>query len=140
MSNTTPNKEALAEVKSNLPDYLTRKGLPLNKPFKCLNPDHADRNPSMSYDRNTNRVHCFACNATYSLIDLVGIDYNISDDGEMIRKAYELYNIQTDDYTRKSEEPAAAPTMQETDFKRFFSEANKNIEKTDYHRGISLET
>ncbi len=63
-------------LKGNLyPDslkaYLTSRGLPLDRCFRCLSPDHEDKHPSMSYDARRDKVHCFACGATYDLVDLL---------------------------------------------------------------------
>lgn len=56
-------------------DYFTpnREGF-----FNCINPEHQDQHPSMSYDRKRNIIHCFACGKTYNLIDLVMKDKNLS--------------------------------------------------------------
>lgn len=85
-------------VKGYLEDYLRGKGIDTRKPFRCLNPEHADKHPSMSYKRDGKNCYCkcFSCGAKYSLIDLIGIDYGLTDVGEMFKKAYELYNIDID--------------------------------------------
>jgi len=66
------------ELKLYLKDYLEEKGISTTKPFKCLSPEHEDNNPSMSYDRKRNIIHCFSCGKTYNLIDLVMLDENLS--------------------------------------------------------------
>ena len=48
-------------IKSQLPNYLQKQGIDVTKPFHCLNPNHPDKNPSMSYDAKRNKVHCFSC-------------------------------------------------------------------------------
>jgi len=68
----------LDELKQYLPDYLRERNLSLTKPFKCLNPEHEDTNPSMSYDRKRNIIHCFSCGKTYTLIDLIMVEENLS--------------------------------------------------------------
>ena len=46
--------------------------------FRCLNPNHEDKHPSMSFDEKRNIVHCFSCGASYSIIDLAMRDKNMS--------------------------------------------------------------
>lgn len=89
-------EQAKAYAKSCLSSYLTQRGLPLNKPFRCLDPGHNDSNPSMSFDKVNNRVVCFSCGVKYDIFDLVKIDYNISDDREAFKRTYELLNISVD--------------------------------------------
>ena len=36
-------------------DYLRAKGIDPRRRFRCLNPDHLDRNPSMAYDARRHR-------------------------------------------------------------------------------------
>lgn len=66
-------------LKSCLPQWLREHGLPLHKPFACLNPAHRDAHPSMGYNEKNQTVHCFACGATYDIFDLVGQEENLSD-------------------------------------------------------------
>ena len=80
-------------VKGYLYGYLGQQGINTRKPFKCLNPDHTDGHPSMSYDKKRNKCHCFSCGADYDIIDLIKIDYGLSDDKAAFERAYELYNI-----------------------------------------------
>ena len=96
-------------VKSYLESYLQSKGINTSKPFRCLNPDHADRHPSMSYDKERLRVKCFSCGASYDIFDLIGIDYGLTDPKDIFNKAYELYNITIDD----TQSAAAMPARKE---------------------------
>lgn len=66
-------------IKSCLPQWLREHGLPLHKPFACLNPAHRDTHPSMGYNEKNQTVHCFACGATYDIFDLVGQEENLTD-------------------------------------------------------------
>lgn len=66
-------------LKSYLPQWLREHGLPLHKPFACLNPAHQDAHPSMGYNEKNQTVHCFACGATYDIFDLVGQEENLTD-------------------------------------------------------------
>lgn len=66
-------------LKSCLPQWLREHGLPLRKPFACLNPAHRDTHPSMGYNEKNQTVHCFACGATYDIFDLVGQEEGLTD-------------------------------------------------------------
>ena len=66
-------------LKCCLPQWLREHGLPLHKPFACLNPAHQDAHPSMGYNEKNQTVHCFACGATYDIFDLVGQEENLTD-------------------------------------------------------------
>lgn len=66
-------------LKSCLPQWLREHGLPMHKPFACLNPAHRDTHPSMGYNEKNQTVHCFACGATYDVFDLVGQEENLTD-------------------------------------------------------------
>jgi len=69
-------EEAKEYIKQQLPFYLEGKGISTRKNFCCLNPEHLDTNPSMSYDPKRNKCHCFSCNANYDIFDLIAIDYS----------------------------------------------------------------
>ena len=66
-------------LKNCLPQWLREHGLPLHKPFACLNPAHRDTHPSMGYNEKNQTVHCFACGATYDVFDLVGQEEGLVD-------------------------------------------------------------
>lgn len=59
--------------------YLEQNGFPTKKnaKFSCMNPEHEDKNPSMSYNPKNGTVHCFSCGKTYDiysiLMDIEGI-------------------------------------------------------------------
>ena len=77
-------------VKSYLGDYLKSKGIDTRNHFRCLNPEHNDKTPSMSYNKKGEYCHCFGCNRNYDIFDLIGIDYGLTDVKDMFNKAYEL--------------------------------------------------
>lgn len=74
-----------------LSDYLRRKGINPRKRFRCLNPAHLDRNPSMGYDPRREKVHCFACGADYDLFDLLAMDEDLPTPADALRRASQLY-------------------------------------------------
>jgi len=155
--------QAKEYIKSQIENYLKQKGIDTRKPFKCLNPTHADKNPSMSYDSKRNKAHCFSCGADYDTLDLIGLDYNLSDSKDIFNKAYEIYHITIKGEPNNSEfidfiEPIKKEdkTMQDThisihtekytdtytqDYTAFYDEAHSHIGNTDYpaKRGLSQE-
>ena len=72
------DRESIDNFKPLLADYLMNKhGLNINKPFTCINPEHEDHHPSMSYSYKYNICKCFSCGASYDIFDLIGMDYNV---------------------------------------------------------------
>jgi replicative DNA helicase len=139
-------EQAKDYIKGELESYLTSKGINPRKPFKCLNPAHPDNNPSMSYDTKRNKAHCFSCGADYDTLDIIGIDYGIADNGEIFKKAYELFGIdggqRATERTHNSIHTYTQPPEQEVDYTKFYREAHQHIKETDYpqRRGLSEET
>ena len=94
-------EQARAHIKNELESHLQQRGLNTRKPFNCLNPDHADSTPSMSYDRKRNKAHCFSCGADYDTLDLIGIEYGLRGN-DLFLKAYELFNLTVENDFRRS--------------------------------------
>lgn len=150
--------DAKEYVKLQLPYYLAAKGINTRKPFRCLNPMHNDKNPSMSmYIAGDGYPHCkcHGCGVHYDAFDLIGIDYGLSDDKSIFEKAYNYYGLEIND------KPAAvAPVQQKKigqkceddmndnteskkeDMTAFFLKAHEEAAKTDYFhaRGLSDAT
>jgi hypothetical protein len=142
--------EAKIAAKGMIGDYLRMKGISVEsgKNFRCLNPDHEDKNPSMGFDRGKNRVHCFSCSATYDVFELVGMDYGVSG-SEMFRKTYDILGLkigQEATHVRKSAIPeggdAKTIVVAERDFTAYFSSCAKRLRDTQYvaSRGLSAAT
>ena len=142
-------EQARLEAKSRLGEYLqSYHGINTRAAFRCLNPEHEDRHPSMSLTKKGKEAHAAChCGAYYDIFDIVKIDYGLTDQAEIFKKTYELLNIEVDgkeenqkqDKNGQKKEKAAADQEEVKDFRDFFEKANKDIEKTDYHRGISLK-
>lgn len=81
---------------------------------------------------------CFSCDEGGDIFDLIGKVEGIRDYPEQISRAASFLgveyqnNYKTEQYTDNS--------IHTTDYTAFFLEANKNITKTNYHRGLSLKT
>lgn len=86
-------EQATNYVKQSLEKYLNYKGINTRKPFRCLNPTHSDKNPSMSYDRKRQKAHCFSCGADYDTFDLIGIEYGLTENAAIFSKGYELFGF-----------------------------------------------
>ena len=94
------NKEtALILAKTRIQEYLASQfGVKqINKNFRCLNPTHDDKNPSMSYDNRRYKVHCFSCNADYDIFDLYAIKNNLTPNSkEVFEGVYNWLGISID--------------------------------------------
>jgi len=124
-----------------LETHLRGKGIDPRKRFRCLNPEHYDRSPSMGYDSKRHKVHCFACGADYDLFDLLMLEENLSSPREALASASRKYGRgdvdapQTIPYTRKD----TLVMTQRPDYPTICFEFRQ---KTDYfaRRGLSAET
>ena len=68
----------IEDLRGCLVEYMAQKGYVVrgrHKMIRCLNPDHQDDTPSMSYYAKAQQMHCFGCGANYDLFDLIGLDY-----------------------------------------------------------------
>lgn len=142
--------EAKDEIKGRLEEYLTGKGINLRNNFRCLNPEHNDHTPSMSYDKRRNRVHCFSCHVDYDVFDLIGIEYGLADFKSQFEKACDVFNVHPDTATgqhhshkQNSSRPASPNPSAEAaaDYSAFFSQAHSHIKETDYlsRRGLNAD-
>jgi len=133
-------EQALEEIKGRLGDYLISQGVEIRSNFKCLNPEHTDNNPSMGYDSQRKKAHCFSCGADYDTLDLIGIDYGLDSFNDQLNKGCEIFGIsyQTAGANNQTQKAAPAETV---DYTAFFLEANQYVNRTDYpqKRGLSEE-
>lgn len=147
-------ERAAQDLRPRLEDYLISKGLPIKKAFLCLNPEHGDRSPSMSYDSRRHRVHCFSCGCSYDIFDLVGMEYGLTESKAILEKVASMYNYQlqgggqvyqnqskTEQCTHSSIHTSAYTQPQPKDYSRMYEEAHKRLSETQYlqERGISSE-
>lgn len=87
------------------------------------------------------------CYVNADIIDIIGKQYGLTDYPAKLGKAAELYGLEISgagsgqqDSQPKADRIQPEGNQREEDYRPFFLQANKNIGKTDYHRGISLET
>jgi len=129
-------------VKGQLEPYLQSKGINTRKPFHCLNPEHADNNPSMSYDAKRQRAHCFACGVDWDTFALIAAEYGITDDAAMFEKAYEVFGV--DNYKAEPTRTAAgAASIKKADSSiiDYLAACQARIAQTNYPqtRGLTEE-
>lgn len=141
------NDQVIEEIKTHLKDYLEEKGLNTKKLFNCLNPQHDDKNPSMSYDDKKEIVHCFSCNSNYDLISLYAQDNHLDnnkDFKQIIEELAHKYNIDlksNKSNTLKKDSMQNYANLKKEDFTKYINKCKKDIDKSDYmqKRGISNE-
>ena len=63
--------EKKEKAKEFLEEYLQKKGINTKELFRCISPEHEDKNPSMSFYKKKNKCTCFACGKNYDIFDLV---------------------------------------------------------------------
>lgn len=141
--------KAKEELKLHLEDYLKSHGINPNLPFNCLNPEHPDKNPSMSFDRKRNKVHCFSCDADWDIIDLIEKEYDLDNKADAFKKGYELFNIKVYDNTQYTHNKhntdnthknyASNPVKSTKNYKEQIEQYAKAYYQTSYlrNRGIS---
>ncbi|WP_322777050.1 DnaB-like helicase C-terminal domain-containing protein, partial [Candidatus Megaera venefica] len=125
------------------------------KKFHWVNGTHEDKKPSMSYDSERHKVHCFSCNADYDIFDLYTIRNNLTPNSkEVFNGIYSWLGIPIDKSNSDHSFLQVKNTINSstdkvrnkgTDYRQFFNEAQKNITNPDCmkylnKRGISTET
>lgn len=139
------NDQVIDEIKAHLKDYLDELGLNTHKPFTCLNPQHDDKHPSMSYDDKRNIVKCFSCNSSYDIISLYALNNNLDNSTDFKKIVEDLalkYNI---NYTKMAKMTTLKkdnfPTHKKEDYTKYINKCKKDINKSDYliKRGLSEE-
>lgn len=127
----------LLPYKEKLGDYLSKyHNININRPFNCLNPDHEDRHPSMSFSHRYNICKCFSCGVVYDIFDVVKIDYGLDDFKDQLNKISEIYDGKTiyEDYVSYNN----SNDYEVVDYTNYFNKCRRNINKTNYlqSRGI----
>ena len=131
-------------LKEQLIDFLEERNVNIRKNFICMNPEHPESDPSMSYDHRRNKVHCFGCGADYDIFNLIGIEYDLDDYQSQFNKACELYDVDIEkEYTPKAK-PVKKPRNEVIQMNAidYYKACERVVHKTDYFksRGLSNET
>ena len=82
--------EKKEKAKEFLEEYLQRKGINTKELFRCISPEHEDKNPSMSFYKKKNKCTCFACGKNYDIFDLVKMEYGLKTFPEQLKKVEEF--------------------------------------------------
>lgn len=131
-------------LRPHIEDYLLEQGINLRRRFRCLNPEHFDRNPSMGYDAKRHKVHCFACGVDYDLFDLLAIEKNLSSPGEALAEASRRYGHgDRSAVGAPSRAYDEAPAAQDASLEpQYVEQCFSHRGETDYfvQRGLSMET
>ena len=140
-------------LRPRIVDYLRERGIDPRKRFRCLNPAHLDRDPSMSFDPKRDKVHCFACGADYDLFDLLTLEENLSSPLEALISASRHYGDGSADRPAKRAAPesegqggegGSAPSFlrEETLSPSYLNDCFSHRTETDYFaaRGLSADT
>ena len=134
----------ILELKNNLQDYLERNGIQTDRFFRCINPNHLDRNPSMKYFED-NKVHCFGCGITYDLFGAIAAIENL-DSKEAFKRAIEYYGKGQSIVKKHKEKKITQEEETVKDYSRAFEFWHNNLlcnnKAMDYlnSRGISGQT
>ena len=135
------DRKDIDAFKLMLADYLITKHniINLKNKFTCLNPDHEDRHPSMSYTSKYNICHCFSCGTKYDIFDLIGLDYGVDSFSEKIEIAQSLYPNISNIVFKKTDVIEHENNV--IDFTNYFNKCISKISQTNYlkERKISTE-
>ena len=132
--------DTFESLRPRIADYLRERGIDPGKRFRCLNPEHLDRNPSMGYDPKRQKVHCFACGADYDLFDLLALDGHLDAPRDALAEASRRYG--RGDVTA-SGQPAPRPARaQPPEGDPYLERCFASRDRTGYfaRRGLSPET
>lgn len=125
-------KTAKNIIINSLPNYLAQKGIRIDKNFLCLNPEHCDHTPSMTYDRRRNRCHCFACGADADTLNLIQWDYGV-DFAEAFHIGCDLFGLDIGQEEQKKPvkiKPAKQTQMEKTEIKKAEPEVCDKVYRT----------
>ena len=149
--------EKKEKAKEFLEGYLQRKGINTKELFRCVSPEHEDKNPSMSFYKKKNKCTCFACGKNYDIFDLVKMEYGLKTFPEQLKKVEEfmknpelIEDANKTIYSKKNIEIRLNSTIQEKkveenkiypEFYYYYRDCKKRISETNYlqKRGISKE-
>lgn len=144
-------ERARDELRGHLEEYLTEFHGVQNtrRNFRCLNPDHEDRNPSMGFDTVHNRVRCFSCGFSADIVDLIKLDRGMSD-REAFDWGYAHYRIDgggtvtSSPYRPQMGEQAQKVEAKGQDFSAYLAECAARLEGSpgmEYlqRRGLNAE-
>lgn len=143
--------EAREQLKGRLEEYvesITQRSRGKNL-FNCpLCGSGTGKNGTGAFSiKNGTSWKCFSCGKGGDLFDLIGEYEGITDHAEQLKWAGKRFGVDVESAEYQKRDKTEQPTHNsihtatpEVDYTDFFIQANKDIEKTDYRRGLSLET
>lgn len=140
MANRKIDERTKNSLIDRLPAYLDATGRSSKQPFRCINPAHPDKHPSMNYDKENKRAHCFSCGVNYDIFDVIGIDTGATTFPEQYNAACDYFHIIGEEYEPEHHPQTEKPAPDPEDFTAFYAKAHEAIDKTTYHRGLTRET
>lgn len=150
-------REAREQLKGQLKSYVESitsksKGTNMYACPLCGSGTGSHKTGAFSITKDGKSWKCFSCNKGGDIFDLIGEHEQITDHSEQLKTAGELYGITIESYRATAQEDFREyqnqpkneqythNSIHTTDYTQFFLQANKDIGKTDYHRGLSIET
>lgn len=145
------------DIRSRLSDYVNQITRPSKSGFYicpiCNSGGHGHINSDGAfsiYKADPTRWKCFSCGRGGDIYDLIGEVESLADFKDQDRRIRETLGLPSAEYQNqpKTEQKKVTQVTQHTqvtqqepvDFTALYLEANKNIGKTDYNRGLSRET
>lgn len=127
---------------SYLQDYVSRittksKGGMYVCPL-CKSGTGKSKTGAFSIDKDKATWKCFSCNEGGDIFDLVGKVNNLPNFNEQFNKLVEEFNLEVT--TIKPKEKTNSLEDKPVDYMEYYKRVSQDIEKTDCHRGISLNT
>lgn len=141
------DEQIIASIKGKLKPYLasiTEKSKGKNMyvcPF-CRSGKGKNQTGALSLTDDEQNWKCFACGKSGDIFDLVGYQENLTDFRKQAERLSEILDIDlgNTDLKNQEEQPIRKKENIEQDLTSFFLQANKNLSKTNYYRGITKET
>lgn len=134
------------KLKPALSFLLRDLGLSTQDKFRCLNPEHNDETPSMSYYKPGNTCHCFGCSKNMDVFDITMLKYGLSyiEAVDYVNKHYgHLIESENDDKLSSDTDSTVTPKKRRAvDYSEDFKRWSDNLPQTEYlaKRGISDKT
>lgn len=157
-------EEAIAFLKEQEPDFLepAKTKVKGRQTYICpiCGNGSGEKGDGIARDPKTGRYHCFTCGKVHEdVIGLWKLANEVTDDKQAFEELYNYYEMNVEQPTawddfqpayqkqprneRNTQERLHTNTYTQepkTDYTDFFLQANKNLGRTNYHRGLSLET
>lgn len=146
-------EEASELLKPKLREYVEMKTVPSKGKGMyvcpvCRSGEGPHHTGAFSIDADGTHWKCFSCGRGGDIFDLIKEREGIGSYPDQVKFAGDLFGIDVEDpepvntYTPRYEHTHMSIHTKEepADYTAFFLQANKDIDKTTYHRGISLDT